>query len=159
VDKVRKSGNRELGAAGSDVLKRTKYEWLRNHGDLRFQSGAEFRELPAQDLKTGAAWTLKENFDRLWGYTSMAWAVRFLWSWTEAARGPGLTPMAKAADMVEKHAEGILNFLGHPITNAAAEGVNSIIQSLKHAARGLPNFQSFRSRVLFFLGRLDLSLA
>jgi transposase len=71
--------------------------------------------------------------------------------------------------MVEKHAEGILNFLWHPIclrlsplrsgSNAAAEGINSIIQSLKHAARGLPNFQSFRSRILFFLGGLDLSPA
>jgi len=159
VDRVRKSENRELGAAGSDVLKKTRYEWLRNHEDLRLQSEAEFRELLAQDLKTGAAWTLKENFDRLWGYASMAWAVKFLWNWTEAARGSGLAPMAKAADMVDKHAEGILNFLWHPITNAAAEGINSIIQSLKHAARGLPNFESFRSRILFFLGRLDLSPA
>ncbi|MDB6132088.1 MAG: hypothetical protein JWM59_331, partial [Verrucomicrobiales bacterium] len=42
-----------------------------NHEDLSFQAEAEFPELPAQDLKTGAAWALKENFDRLWGYTSM----------------------------------------------------------------------------------------
>ncbi|RYG43587.1 MAG: hypothetical protein EOO01_21070, partial [Chitinophagaceae bacterium] len=135
VDKVRESENRELGAAGSDVLKKTKYEWLRNHGDLRVQSEAEFRELLAQDLKTGTAWTLKENFDRLWGYTSMAWAVKFLWNWTEAARDTELTPMSKAADMVEKHAEGILSFVWHPITNAIAEEVNSIIQCLKHPAR------------------------
>lgn len=105
--------------------------WLKNHEDLRFQSEAEFRELLAQDLKTGAPWTLKENFDRLRGYGFMAWAVKFLWNWTEAARDSGLTPMAKAADMVERHAEGILNFLWHPIclrlspprsgSNAAAE--------------------------------------
>ncbi|MDB6136844.1 MAG: transposase family protein, partial [Verrucomicrobiales bacterium] len=56
VDRVRKSENREPGAAGSNVLKKTKYEWLRNHEDLSFQAEAEFPELPAQDLKTGAAW-------------------------------------------------------------------------------------------------------
>ncbi|MDB6134339.1 MAG: Transposase [Verrucomicrobiales bacterium] len=159
VDKVRKSERRELGAAGSDVLKNTKYQWLRNHDDMRLRAEAEFRELLSRDLKTGTAWALKENFDRLWSYSSLAWALKFLWDWVEAARGSKLSPMAKAADMVERHAEGILNFLWHPITNAAAEGINSIIQSLKHAARGLPNFESFRSRILFFLSKLDLSPA
>jgi len=47
----------------------------------------------------------------------------------------------------------------HSITNAAAEGINSVIQSLKHAARGLPSFDVFRIRVLFFLGKLDLTPA
>lgn len=37
--------------------------------------------------------------------------------------------------------------------------VNSIIQSLKHAARGLPGFQSFRNRVLFLSGKRDLPSA
>ncbi len=159
VDKVRKGENRELGAVGSGILKKTKYLWLKNHGDLRLQAEAEFRGLLAQDLKTGTAWALKENFDRLWKYRTLSRAVKFLRDWVETARGTRLVPLGKAADMVEKHAGGILNFLWHPITNAGAEGVNSIIQSLKHAARGLPNFQSFRNRVLFFLGKLDLTPA
>ena len=102
---------------------------------------------------------MKENFDRFWSYTSQAWALKFLWDWVETARATELTPLAKAADLIEKHAEGILNYLMHPITNAAAEGINSIIQNLKHAARGLPRFESFRTRVLFFLGKLDLKPA
>ena len=71
--------------------------------------------------------------------------------------------------MIEKRAEGILNYLMHPIclrlsplrsgSNAAAEGINSVIQSLKHAARGLPRFESLRIRVRFFLGKLDLKPA
>ena len=47
----------------------------------------------------------------------------------------------------------------HPITNAAAEGINSVIQSLKHASRGLPRFESLRIRVLIYLGKLDLKPA
>ena len=66
-----------------------------------------------------------------------------------------LTPLAKAGDLMEKHAEGILNYLRHPITNAAAEGINSIIQSLKGAAGGRPRFETFRTTVLFFPGKLD----
>ncbi|MEM6912223.1 MAG: transposase, partial [Verrucomicrobiota bacterium] len=38
-----------------------------------------------------------------------------------------------------------------------AEGINSKIQMLKSNARGLPNFRSLRTRVLFHCGRLDLS--
>lgn len=159
VDKVRRQENRQLSAAGNLILTGSKYLWLKKHEDLRTRASAKFRALLVQDLQTGTAWALKENFDRLWTYTSMSWALKFLWDWVETVRTAGLTPLCKAADMVEKHAEGILNFLWYPITNAAAEGVNSIIQSLKHAARGLPNFQSFRTRILFFLAKLDLAPA
>lgn len=159
VDKIRRQEHRQLSAVGNLILTGTKYLWLRRHEDLRQRAAAEFRSLLIQDLQTGTAWALKENFDRFWSYTSQAWALKFLWDWVETARATELTPLAKAADLIEKHAEGILNYLMHPITNAAAEGINSVIQSLKHAARGLPRFESFRLRVLFFLGKLDLKPA
>ena len=159
VDKIRRQEHRQPSAAGNLTLAGSKYLWLRRHEDLRQRAAAEFRRLLVQDLQTGTAWALKENFDRFWSYTSQAWALKFLWDWVETARATELTPPAKAADLIEKHAEGILNYLRHPITNAAAEGLNSIIQSLKHAARGLPRFESFRTRVLFFLGKLDLKPA
>ena len=82
--------------------------------------------------------------------------MKFLWDWVETTRPTELTSLAKAADLIGKRAGGILNYLMHPITNAAAGGRNSIIQDLKHAARGLPGFESFRTRVLFFLSKLDL---
>ena len=156
VDKIRRQEHRQLSAAGNLTLKDSKYLWLRRHRDLCKEAAERFRSLLIQDLQTGTAWALKENFDRFWGYTSQAWALKFLWDWVETARATDLSPLAKAADMIEKHAEGILNYLMHPITNAAAEGINSVIQSLKHAARGLPRFESLRIRVLFFLGKLNL---
>src|SRR6478735_9213949 len=159
VDKIRRQEHRQLSAAGNLTLTGTKYLWLRRHEDLRQRAAAQFRSLLVQDLQTGTAWALKENFDRFWKYTSLAWAMKFLWDWVETARTTQLTPLAKVADMIDKHAEGILNYLMHPITNAAAEGINSVIQSIKHAARGLPRFESFRIRVLFFLGKLDLKPA
>jgi transposase len=159
VDQVRRQENRQLSAAGNLILSGTKYAWLRRHEDMRERAEAEFRKLLVKDLQTGTAWALKENFSRFWQYTSLAWALKFLWDWVETARASKLAPMEKAADMIDKHGEGILNHLQHPITNATAEGLNSIIQSLKHAARGLPNYDSFRTRILFFLGKLDLKPA
>ena len=159
VDKVRRLEHRQLTAAGNPSLTGSKYLWLKRPQDLCGKAAAEFRSLLVQDLQTGTAWALKENFDRFWKYTSLAWAIKFLWDWVETARATELTPLVRAADMIDRHAEGILNYLMHPITNAAAEGINSIIQNLKHAARGLPRFESFRTRVLFFLGNLDLKPA
>ena len=44
----------------------------------------------------------------------------------------------------------------YPISNGPAEGFNSLIQSLKSAARGFRSFANYRTRVLFRCGRLDL---
>ena len=159
VDKVRRQEHRSLSAAGNLILSGSKYLWLKTHGDLRQRSAGEFRKLLVADLQTGTAWALKENFDRVWSYTSWSWAMRFLSHWSDLARQTGLKPLEQAAAMITRHAWGILNYVYHRITNAAAEGINSIIQNLKHAARGLPNFRSFRTRILFFLGKLDLSPA
>ena len=44
----------------------------------------------------------------------------------------------------------------YPIKNAATEGFNSKIQSLKSAARGFRSFANYRLRILFYCGKLDL---
>ncbi|RYD24540.1 MAG: ISL3 family transposase, partial [Verrucomicrobiaceae bacterium] len=116
VDKVRRQEHRQLSASGNLTLKDSKYLWLRRHQDLCREAAERFRSLLIQDLQTGTAWALKENFDRFWSYTSQAWALKFLWDWVETARATELSPLAKAADMIEKHGEGILNYLMHPIT-------------------------------------------
>lgn len=159
VDKIRRQEHRELSAAGNLILKGSKYLWLKTHEDMRLKASREFRALLVQDLQTGTAWALKENFDHLWNYQQWGRACRFMHQWMEAAFATGLRPLEKAAEMIGRHAEGILNYIFHRITNAASEGINSTIQSLKHAARGLPAFESFRTRVLFFLGKLDLTPA
>ncbi|MDB6134150.1 MAG: hypothetical protein JWM59_2393 [Verrucomicrobiales bacterium] len=52
----------------------------KTHAGLRIQTEAEFRELLAQDLKTGTECALKENFERVRDYTSKTWVVKFLWN-------------------------------------------------------------------------------
>ncbi|HPJ70665.1 MAG TPA: transposase, partial [Candidatus Mcinerneyibacteriales bacterium] len=44
----------------------------------------------------------------------------------------------------------------HRITNAFAEGTNSVIQLIKSSARGFRNFENYRTAILFFCGGLDL---
>jgi transposase len=62
----------------------------------------------------------------------------------------------KVAAMLKRHLEGVLAYITHRITNAMSEGFNSRIQSIKSAARGFRNFENYRTRILFFCGRLEL---
>lgn len=58
--------------------------------------------------------------------------------------------------MLKRHLDNLLTYLEHRITNAVTEGLNSKIQGLKAAARGFRNFRNYRTRILFFCGKLDL---
>lgn len=159
VDLVRRQENRQLSAAGNLVLKGTKYQWLKTHEDMRTKAAVEFRDLLVQNLQTGTAWGLKELFDHFWSYKSRSCAMRFFDSWVESVKDSGLMPLIKASETLKRHFVGIINYITFPISNASSEGMNSIIQSLRTAARGLPNFQRFRARILFHLGKLEMDPA
>jgi transposase len=62
-------------------------------------------------------------------------------------------------DTIKRHIENILTYYEHRITNAAAEGLNSIIHVIKSNARGFRNFANYRIAILFHLGKLDLKPA
>ena len=59
--------------------------------------------------------------------------------------------------MIKPHLEGVLNAIERGVTNARLEGINSIIQWLKKAARGYRNRDRFRTAIYFHLAGLDLA--
>jgi transposase len=64
--------------------------------------------------------------------------------------------MAEVAKKLKRHLDNILTYLKHRITNAVAEGLNSKIQQVKSAARGLTKFENYRIAILFFCAKLDM---
>ena len=58
--------------------------------------------------------------------------------------------------MLQRHVQGLLNYITHPVSNGVAEAMNSIIQVLKSAARGFRSFKHYRVAILFHCGKLDL---
>ena len=69
----------------------------------------------------------------------------------------GVTEMKKIMRMIKRHFANILTYFDCYITNAFSEGINSKIQALKANARGFRNFKNYRTRILFFCGKLALS--
>jgi transposase len=159
VNDVRKREHRELRREGDQRLVRTKFLWLmgpERRRDLSPERRAEFADLRRASLKVGRAWALKEAARSLWRYSHRGWALRGWKAWTAWAQRSRLEPMKKAAAMILKHLDGILNAVLHRITNANAESLNSKIQRIKRTACGFRNRRRFRDAILFHCGGLDL---
>ena len=65
--------------------------------------------------------------------------------------------MKVVARTLRKDREGILNWWNSNATNAILEGLNSVIQSIKRAARGFRNVGYFETMIFLRLGRLGFS--
>ena len=141
---------------GDETLKGTKQLWLYNPENISDEQWEQFESLKEMELKTAAAWALRENFRWFWEYRHAGNARKYFALWYNWATESGLQPMIKVANMLKNRLANILTWFRHPISNGAAEGFNSRIQSLKSAARGFRNFGNYRIRILFFCGKLDL---
>ena len=156
VDKVRRQEHKELLAAGDDTLTGTRQLWLYNPENFRPEQAGEFERLKDLNLKVARAWAAKELFSKFWEYASEGWARRFFKDWFGWVSRSQLKPIVEVAHMLKRHLDDLLTYLKHRITNAVTEGLNSKIQSLKSAARGFRSFANYRTRILFFCGKLDL---
>ena len=130
--------------------------WLFNSEKLDEEELQLVERAERASLRTARAWVLKEMFRWFWEYNRAGWARRFFDRWYGWAIRSRLEPMKKVAKMLKKHLEGLLSYFRHRVTNATNEGFNSRIQSLKSAARGFRSFPHYRTRILFYCGKLDL---
>ena len=156
VDKVRRQEHKQLMAEGDETLKGSRQLWLYNPQNFSEEQGSEFSKLKDLNLKVARAWAAKELFSKFWEYEQEGWARRFFKDWYGWVSRSRMNPVIDVAQMLKRHLENLLNYLKHRITNAVTEGLNSKIQSIKSAARGFRNFQNYRTRILFFCGKLNL---
>ena len=64
--------------------------------------------------------------------------------------------MIRAAKMVQKHLDGIINAIVLKATNALGESMNAKIQKINAQACGYRNRQRFRNAIMFHLAELDM---
>ncbi len=156
VDKVRRQEHKQLMAEADETLKGSRQLWLYNPQNFSAEQASDFAKLKDLNLKVGRAWAAKELFTKFWNYEQAGWARRFFKDWFSWVSRSRLSPMVDVARMLKRHLENLLTYLKHRITNAVTEGLNSKIQSIKSAARGFRNFKNYRTRILFFCGKLNL---
>ncbi len=157
VDKVRRAEHKALMHEGDDRLKGSKQLWLFNPENLSDEKWLRFKPLKDQLLKTARAWAIKEQFRYFWEYRYAGSARKFFQWWYGWAARSRLKPILRVAKMLKKHLPNLLTYFRHRITNAMSEGFNSRIQSIKSAARGFHAFENYRTRILFYCGKLELT--
>ena len=156
VNKIRSEEHKQLSAQQDYRLKGSKFSWLCNEENMPERLSEQFKSLKNSNLKVARAWALKESFRDFWEYSYAGCAERYFNNWYCWAIRSRLEPMKAKARMVKSHLPNILTYFKHGISNAAAEGLNSKIQTVKSNARGYRSFQGFRNSILFYCGGLDM---
>ena len=156
VDKVRRAENKALQAEDDERLKGSRYLWLTSEENQSDEQSARFESLKTAQLKTARAWAIRELFEEFYDQAGESGGREFVKDWYSWAVRCRLQPVVKVAQMIKRHLDRIVTWFEHPISNGPAEGFNSRIQSIKAAARGFRKFANYRTRILFFCGKLDM---
>ena len=141
------------------ALAGTKYVWLKREGNLteRQRETREALDPRSSHLRTARACQMTEAMRDVYEIPdrpSAAAALDRLTSWMVHSN---VDQMKAVARTLRKEREGILNWWNSNATNAILEGLNSVIQSIKRAARGFRNTSYFETMIFLRLGRLDFS--
>ena len=156
VDKVRKEEAARLKEIDPELLKKTRYIWLKNPWNLTEGQHVRLSDLVKLNLKINRAYILKENFRDLWGYTYPGNAEKFLDGWIWMATHSRLEPLRDFAWMLKRHKEGILNYFKSRISNGAVEGMNRKAKVVSQRAYGYRTFATFQLALYHVMGDLPM---
>lgn len=154
VDEVRREEARELKKTNPELLKRTRYIWLKNVENLTDKQRARLGHLEKLNLRCNRAWLLKESFREFWDYKRKGWAKRFLKKWFWWATHSRLKPMRDFAWMLRRHEEDILNYFKVRIDNGAVEGMNNKAKVVSHRCYGFRTAKNYITALYHCLGNL-----
>ncbi|MGD8900684.1 MAG: ISL3 family transposase [Desulfobacterales bacterium] len=155
VDQVRRSEIAQKGKEHKQLMKHTRYIWLKNPWNLTDKQKSKLGSLEKLNLKINRAYLLKEAFRNLWLYKTAGWAHRYLNQWFWWATHSRLQPIRKFAWMIRRHEDNILSYFKLLITNASVEGLNNKAKIISRRAYG---FRSVKSHILnLYHGLADLT--
>lgn len=151
IDEVRRTEQNRADKEGKDVIKGSRWLWLKASSHLRRKQKQTLREIMALNESLQKAYLLKEDFEQFYASTDREVAEQFLKEWTERCQESGLSPFKKLAKRLLRWSQGILAYFEHRITNAVSEGLNNKIKVLKRRSYG------FRDEDYFFLKILNIT--
>lgn len=157
VDRVRAAEVRE-SEEKRRLLKRTRWLWLKNEENLKASQLSRKRDLARENLRTGRACMMKEAMQGVYECGSRQEAAETLDTLASWMAHSNLAPMKALSKTLTRNREEVLAYFDHRRTNSVLEGLNSVIQSVKRAARGYRNFENFKAMIFLHLGKLSLGI-
>jgi transposase len=152
VDQVRRAEAKQRAE-----LRRTRYLWLKNPGNLTAAQRHRLDSLGTRNLKTARAYQMRLTFQQLYDQPADQ-AEAFLKRWYFWATHSRLAPLIEAAKTIKRHWDGILRWFQTRIANGLLEGFNSLIQAAKAKARGYRSTRNLQAIIYLIAGKLDIRL-
>jgi len=155
IDQVRRDEqNRALKEEGLQLIKGSRWLWLKNRSRLRRKQRQSLDEIMAMNRNLHKAYLLKEDFAEFYACQNHDEAEAFLRQWTRRCKQSNLLPFQDLARRLTRWKEGILAYFKHRITNAVSEGINNKIKVLKRRSYGFHDFQYFVLKIMDATGAL-----
>jgi len=152
VDSVRRSEVKT-----NELLKGTRYIWLKNRGNLTPSQIEKLQSLENENIDAARAYRLKLTFQDIYEHGGNAESAEILMKgWLGEAEASGLEPMIKCASTIRKHMTGVLRYFTSKLTAGISEGLNSIIGTVKRRAHGYRNMRNFINMIYLVAGNLTL---
>ena len=126
-------------------------------GRMTERQTEKLQALSKEFPKTGRAFRMVQSLDVMYRcdrYEEGKAVFDKLISWLRRSR---LEPMKQVANTLKKYKLEILSYFFHRLTNAIAEGINSIIQSAKRRARGFRTIEGYVAAIFLAVGKLKLA--
>lgn len=157
LNEVRAAEARQLKEAGyGEVLKHTKYVFLKNPANLTPRQELKLNDVLAYDLKSVRAYLLKESFQQFWAYDSPRWAEWHLGKWCARAMRSRLEPIKKFVRSIRKHQPLIMNYFKAKkrISSGVVEGMNRKVNLTTRKAYGFKTFNGLETALYHTMGDL-----
>ncbi|MCL2812943.1 MAG: ISL3 family transposase [Clostridia bacterium] len=154
MDEVRRE---EQGTKASRSRKSGKKLLMIPQGRMDKHQQEKLAKISKLYPKTGRAFRMVQAVDTVYKCSDIAQAITLfeqLYTWLRRSR---LEPMKRVALTLRKHKTEILAYYFHRLTNAVAEGINSIIQAGKRKARGFATFRGFSTMIYLESAKLDFA--
>ena len=156
IDEIRAEEARQLKAEGCEVLKHSRWLFLKRGWNLTRKQSERLSDLVGLKLKTVRAWSLKESLNLVWTFRGPKGGGRMLDMWCRSAMRSRLEPMKKVARSLREHRALILNWFRAKgaISAAIAEGKNNRAKVRCRMAYGYRTYDALQVALYHELGDL-----
>ena len=150
---------RKQESVNGDGIKNKRWCLLKNAKNLNASQEIKLQQIKNKYPKLGRAYRMVQVFKDIFSSSNTrASAELETKKWLSWAVRSRLEPIKAFAKTVKAHWEGYMHYFDSHITNGIAEGINSVIQSIKRSARGYRNKDYFRTIIYLRLADLPMPL-
>jgi len=157
IDEVRRKEAKRLKEDGYEpVLKHSRWCLLKRPENMTEKETVKLSELTKYNLQSLRARLLREDFQRFWGYRTVAWAGKFLREWCARAMRSKLEPMKDVARSLREHEALLLNWFEAKGTISAGivEGFNNKAKLTMRKSYGFRSEEVLETVLYHNLGNL-----